>query len=167
MNPRKPRQPCPVCTTPVENLRAKFCSNACQMEQQYQTYIKRWLTGEVTGGTRGEWETLSDHVRRYMIERAHHRCEECGWDRVHPTTGRSPLTVDHQDGNAQNNALENLRVLCPNCHALTPTYGGLNRGKGRPGRRSRYVKGGTGGTRTPDLQIADLALSQLSYSPKK
>jgi hypothetical protein len=28
-----------------------------------------------------------------------------------------------------------LEILCPNCHSLTPTYGGLNRGKGRKLRR--------------------------------
>ncbi len=33
-----------------------------------------------------------------------------------------PLELDHIDGNNQNNSLENLRMLCPNCHAQTPTY---------------------------------------------
>lgn len=33
-----------------------------------------------------------------------------------------PLELDHIDGNHFNNALENLRILCPNCHSLTPTH---------------------------------------------
>jgi hypothetical protein len=37
-----------------------------------------------------------------------------------------PLEVDHQDGDRLNNELSNLRLLCPNCHALTPTYRGRN-----------------------------------------
>lgn len=37
-----------------------------------------------------------------------------------------PLELDHIDGNNSNNNLSNLRLLCPNCHALTPTYRGKN-----------------------------------------
>lgn len=33
-----------------------------------------------------------------------------------------PLELEHIDGNHDNNKLENLTLLCPNCHALTPTY---------------------------------------------
>jgi Zn finger protein HypA/HybF involved in hydrogenase expression len=38
-----------------------------------------------------------------------------------------PLELDHIDGNSEDNKLENLRLLCPNCHALTPTYRGKNK----------------------------------------
>jgi len=36
--------------------------------------------------------------------------------------GPIPLELDHIDGCRSNNQLQNLRLLCPNCHALTPTY---------------------------------------------
>jgi hypothetical protein len=39
-----------------------------------------------------------------------------------------PLELDHINGDNRDNRLTNLRLLCPNCHALTPTY----RSKRRP-----------------------------------
>ena len=38
-----------------------------------------------------------------------------------------PLELEHIDGNHYNNKLENLTLLCPNCHALTSTYRGRNK----------------------------------------
>lgn len=50
-----------------------------------------------------------------------------------------PLELDHIDGERSNNLLENLRLLCPNCHALTPTYRGRNK------RNKRLKKQSPGG----------------------
>ncbi len=40
-----------------------------------------------------------------------------------------PLQIDHIDGNSDNNTEDNFRLLCPNCHAQTPTYSGKNAGR--------------------------------------
>jgi len=40
------------------------------------------------------------------------------------------LEFDHIDGNHYDNARENVRYLCPNCHSQTPTYRNLKRQKG-------------------------------------
>jgi len=53
------------------------------------------------------------------------KCEECGWAKVSPD-GRLPLELDHINGNSKDNRIENLRVLCPNCHSLKPTHRGRN-----------------------------------------
>lgn len=61
-------------------------------------------------------------------------CEECG---ITEWNGKpAPLQLDHENGDSSDNRLDNLRILCANCHALTPTHSGKNRGAGR-------------GTRTP------------------
>ena len=50
-------------------------------------------------------------------------CEECGWA-MQTSDGYLPLELDHINGDRHDNRLENLRVLCPNCHSLKPTHRG-------------------------------------------
>lgn len=50
-------------------------------------------------------------------------CEMCGWAK-HTVDGYLPLELDHINGDRHDNRLENLRVLCPNCHSLQPTHRG-------------------------------------------
>jgi hypothetical protein len=53
------------------------------------------------------------------------RCEGCG---LSEWQGRPlPLALDHINGVHTDNRLENLRILCPNCHALTDTWCARNR----------------------------------------
>lgn len=40
-----------------------------------------------------------------------------------------PLELEHINGDSNDNRLENLRLLCPNCHAQTPTYRGKNQSR--------------------------------------
>lgn len=54
------------------------------------------------------------------------KCEICGW-KEKTQDGRIPLELDHINGDRKDNRLENLRILCPNCHNLQPTHRGLNR----------------------------------------
>lgn len=54
------------------------------------------------------------------------RCELCGWHKRAPD-GRIPLELDHINGDRYDNRLENLRILCPNCHSLQPTHRGKNK----------------------------------------
>jgi hypothetical protein len=53
-------------------------------------------------------------------------CEICGWCERAPD-GRIPVELDHINGDRNDNRLENLRILCPNCHSLQPTHRGRNK----------------------------------------
>ncbi len=53
-------------------------------------------------------------------------CENCGWAKC-SQDGRIPLELHHMNGDRADNRLENLQILCPNCHSLTSTYRGRNR----------------------------------------
>jgi 5-methylcytosine-specific restriction endonuclease McrA len=59
---------------------------------------------------------------------------ECDWNKVNETTGKVPIQLEHIDGHSENNTLSNLKLLCPNCHSLTSTFGALNKGNGRKKR---------------------------------
>jgi 5-methylcytosine-specific restriction endonuclease McrA len=53
------------------------------------------------------------------------QCELCGWAEQ-SLDGRIPLELDHVNGDHYDNRIENLRILCPNCHSLQPTHRGRN-----------------------------------------
>jgi phage terminase large subunit GpA-like protein len=125
---------CVHCRGTLTHRATRYCSVKCHTVQRNKDKIEAWLSGSSTGGYKNK--DLSKYIKRYLIEQAEHKCSECGWDKIHPITGNVPLAVDHIDGDSTNHEPTNLKVLCPNCHSLTATFGSLNRGRGREQRRT-------------------------------
>lgn len=115
---------CIHCHTPTKNK--KYCNVSCQVE--YQT-LERIQSGTATSAT---WKLFL--IQTYGM--ACWRCKNKEWNGL-----PIPLELEHKDGNGFNNTKENLEILCPNCHAQTPTYKGKNKGKGRYSRMIRYHSG--------------------------
>lgn len=95
-----------------------------------------WNRGERTGPKHQIEAYLSNSkpiqssrlARRLLAERILPRkCSHCSLTRW--LNSDIPLELHHVNGMSSDNRLSNLRLLCPNCHALTPTYRGKNRSK--------------------------------------
>lgn len=68
------------------------------------------------------WNEVGWAIKRnILIQEVNFKCSECGFDKTRKC-GSSILEIDHIDGNHKNNSKDNLRVLCPNCHALTSNF---------------------------------------------
>ena len=134
---KKDSQNCLNCGKKLTNRQTNFCSNKCQGEFNYKKYIERWKNGG-EDGMKGMYG-ISNHIRRYMLEKTEFRCERCHWGEMNPYTNTIPLEIHHIDGDYANNKESNLQVLCPNCHSLTETHKSHNK-HGRKGR-NKYIGG--------------------------
>ena len=82
------------------------------------------LEALMVDGSRIQSFTLKRRLFTAGIKRP--QCELCGWAEK-SIDGRIPVELDHINGRRHDNRLENLRILCPNCHSLQLTHRGKNK----------------------------------------
>lgn len=113
---------CKYCNNKMQDrINAKFCSIICRQQFNIKFY------------NLNPTKHLPSFIRKLLLEKSDFKCSniQCKWEGFNPITKRTTLQIDHINGNSEDNSINNLRVLCPNCHSLTPTWMILNRGNGR------------------------------------
>jgi len=97
---------------------------------------RAWNKGRKTGPKRPLENYLSNKffIQSYILKCRlikegyfEHKCSVCNHKNWQGQV--VPIELDHINGNHKDNSLKNLRLLCPNCHAQTPTYRSKNRTK--------------------------------------
>lgn len=93
---------------------------------------------EILNGDHPTYKTTRLKERLIAENYLKEECSECGignkWN------GKQlVLQLDHIDGDSSNHKLENLRILCPNCHTQTETWGTPNRNLLKEARLAELV----------------------------
>lgn len=124
---------CQHCKTHITGRKAagrKYCSLDCV----YSAHRKRTEQKAKAGlGGSAVWRLLG--------EKQNHKCKLCGQGEL--WNGKKlVLQRDHIDGDSSNNAMKNLRLLCPNCHTQTPTFGSKGQGSRyrKDTKRNKYLR---------------------------
>lgn len=99
----------------------KFCNNVCHGAYRKANILKEWLDGTYFN-KKGVPPSVA---KKWISEQQGHACLLCG---IKDWQGK-PIVFqfDHLDGNPDNNTKENVRMMCPNCHSQTETYGFKNK----------------------------------------
>lgn len=132
---KKIEKTCINCGNTCNVLNKEFCSQQCFIEhKKRKNNLKN--TEIIESNKPIRWKLM----REYLLERQG-CCSECG---IKQSWNNKPLSLqcDHIDGDVTNNILSNARLLCPNCHSQTHTYGSKNKnnpnGKDARNKRLRY-----------------------------
>ncbi len=80
-----------------------FCSRSCKDKAQKIGGIKEIMPDH--------YDNHKSTYRAFALREKENKCERCNYDKI-----KGILEVHHRDRNRSNNELENLEILCPNCH---------------------------------------------------
>jgi hypothetical protein len=125
LNCNKELKPAPTRKSVSENK--KYCDVNCQHEYQSRKKREDFLEGKYVGHLL-QYRSV-DWPRHLLIEKFGYSCSACA---ISEWNGKQiTLEVNHIDGDALNNCLENLEFVCPNCHSQTDTFRAKNKNSSR------------------------------------
>jgi len=135
MNNKRILKFCKYCGLIIHHPK-NFCNLDHHIKYKNFKKIEDWLqTPELFTSPR-------PFMKKWLIEKFGEKCSRCEWSEINQKTKKVPIEMHHRDGNWKNNIPNNLCLLCPNCHSLTPTYRFGNVGNGREWSKE-YYKGKT------------------------
>jgi hypothetical protein len=105
---------------PIEHFTGKGWNVGIDYQPRPQRPLEELL---VIGGT-SQSHKLKQRLFREGVKLP--SCELCDWAEM-SLDGRIPVELDHINGDHYDNRIENLRILCPNCHSLQLTHRGRNK----------------------------------------
>jgi hypothetical protein len=87
--------------------------------------IKKWLET-------GKFDTkfIPEGIKEYIIKEQNNKCKICGLEE-NWNNKKLVFVLDHIDGNCENNIVENLRAVCPNCDSQLSTFKSKNKNSKR------------------------------------
>lgn len=126
---------CKYCgkTLTVVSWNKFFCNRICACEYRKNKTIQYYLNNQ--NEFHGKIKTMN-FIKPYLLKKQNYKCEICGSENI---WNNKPIVfiLDHIDGDASNNKLENLRLVCPNCDSQLDTYKSKNKNSAR---KERYLK---------------------------
>lgn len=89
-------------------------------------HLQKISTEDILAGKYPQYQTYK--LKKRLIDEGYKedKCEICGWNKRRLGEKYTPCELHHKDGNRTNHKLENLQLLCPNCHSLTSTHRAKN-----------------------------------------
>ena len=125
----KPKTYCLFCGKEIPNGN-KYCNSKCK-----NSLVHKRKMEEVKNNNGINCDIR--RIKQYLLETRGHKCEICNnntWNNQ-----PIPIIIDHINGRALDNRLENLRLVCPNCDAQLPTFKSKNKNSDRKNRKGRWI----------------------------
>ena len=100
-------------------------------------------------------------IRKQLLP---YKCSVCNMNPI--WNGKElKLQMDHINGNRKDQRLENLRMICPNCHSQTETFGSKNKSKGFP--TEEKIISVLKNTSSISEAIRELGINQINFKKLK